>query len=54
LSRAVDPSPSRAVDPSPSRAVEPVETGPDPWWVLGGATLLAVLAGLVWASRRRS
>ncbi len=65
LSRAVEPSrvvepvetPSPSAEPTrvvePSRVVEPVETGPAPGWILGGAALLAVLAGLTWATRRR-
>ena len=62
-SRAAGPSPAPSVEPAPSdqpsrevepsRAVEPVETGPDPGWIIGGAALLAVLAGLTWATRRR-
>lgn len=49
------PSPSAG----PSRAVGGAGTasdrtsGPDPKWVLGGAGLLAVLAALTWATRRR-
>jgi hypothetical protein len=53
LSAAGDPS--RAAGPAePDEPAEAAESGPSPGWIVGGAALLAVLAGLVWATRRRS
>jgi hypothetical protein len=57
------PSPSAEATPSPGAdprpGADPVEPaggpdGPSPVWIFGGAGLLAALAGLVWATRRRS
>lgn len=55
-SPAVEPVETPSAEPSrPTEASRSVEQGrtPDPVWIVAGAALLAVLAGLTWALRRR-